>query len=275
MRAPIPVLLSQKSRSRPAMRHLIVEEPYSDSALWSRRLALFAMAVVLIGLVFARIGLDSTAVLAVVGSGIGIACLAMLCAGAAAIVIWRTGRKSVSLLLSGSFIALLVLAYPAYLAYQAVRLPPLHDITTDIDDPPSFSLSHEALAARKGFTPLSVAPTLRELQLDAYPDVQPIILDLDANDAYQTVLNTVAALHWALADSQPPSGRLGLGHVDAIARGFLLGFPNDITIRIRPLAGQARIDIRSVSRIGQHDFGANARRILAFTDELKSEADQK
>lgn len=257
------------------MRHLIVEEPYSDSALWSRRLALFAMAVILTGLVFARIGLDPTAVLAVLGSAIGLACVAVLCAGAATIVIWRTGRKGVSRLLSGTFIALLVLAYPAYLTYQAIRLPPLHDITTDIDDPPSFSLSHEAFAARKGFAPPAVAPAIRELQLDAYPDVQPIVLDLDADDAYQTVLNTVAALHWTLVESLPPGGRLGLGHVDAIARGFLLGFPNDVTIRIRPLAGQTRIDVRSVSRIGEHDFGANARRILAFTDELKSEADQK
>lgn len=257
------------------MRHLIVEEPYSNSALWSRRLAFFAMAVIITGLILARIGFDPTAVLAVLGSAIGIACLAMLCAGAATIAIWRTGRKGVSFLLSGTFIASLVLAYPAYLTYQAVRLPPLNDITTDPDDPPSFSLSHEALAARKGFIPLSVAPALRELQLDAYPDIQPIILDLDADDAYQTILTAVAALHWTLVESQAPSGRLGLGHVDAIARGFLLGFPNDITIRIRPLAGQTRIDVRSVSRIGQHDFGANARRILALTDELKSEADQK
>lgn len=257
------------------MRHLIVEEPYSDSALWSRRLALFAMAVIITGLALARIGLDPTAVLAVLGSAIGLACLALLCAGAATVAIWRTGRKGVSLLLSGTFFALLVLAYPAYLTYQAVRLPPLHDITTDIDNPPSFSLSHEALAARKGFVPSSIAPAVRQRQLDAYPDVQPIILDLDADDAYQTVLHAVAARHWTLVDSQPPGGRLGLGHVDAIAHGLVLGFPNDITIRIRPLAGQTRVDVRAVSRIGQHDFGANARRILAFTDELKTEADQK
>ncbi len=78
-----------------------------------------------------------------------------------------------------------------------------------------------------------------------------------------------------MVESHPPGGRFGLGHVDAIARGCVLGFANDVTIRIRPLAGQTRIDVRSVSRIGQHDFGANARRILAFADELKSEADQK
>ncbi len=257
------------------MRHFIIEEPYSDSALWSRRLGFFATAVIVMGLVLARVGLDPTAVLAVLGSAIVIACLAVLCAGAATIAIWRTGRKGIGVLLSGALIALLVLAYPAYLAYQAVRLPALHDITTDIDDPPAFSLSRVALAARKGFVQPSIAPALRQLQLDAYPDVQPIILDLDADDAYQTVLHAVAARHWKLVEARPPGGRLGLGHVDAIDRGLLLGFPNDITIRIRPLAGQTRIDVRSTSRVGRHDFGANAQRILAFADELNSEADEK
>jgi len=257
------------------MRHMIIEEPYSDSALWSRRLAFFAVAVVVTGLVFARIGLDPAAVLAVLGSAIVIACLAVLSAGAAAIAIWQTGRKGVSRLLTGGFLALLVLAYPAYLTYQAVRLPPLHDVSTDIDDPPTFSLAAKALTARHGFVPASVAPEARQVQLDAYPDVQPIILDLDADDAYQSVLAAAAARHWKIIDARPPGGRIGLGHVDAIARGRVLGFPNDITIRLRPLAGQTRVDVRSVSRIGWHDFGADARRILAFADELKSDTDQK
>jgi hypothetical protein len=257
------------------MRHLIIEEPYSDSALWSRRLAFFATAVILTGLVLARIGFDPPAVLAVLGSAIMIACLAILCAGAATIAIWRTGRKGVGLLLTGGLIASLVLAYPIYLAYQAIHLPALNDVSTDIDDPPAFSLSQHALAARKGFVPASLATALRQRQLPAYADVQPIILDLDGAEAYQTVLQAVAARHWTLVEAHPPGGRFGLGHVDAIDRGLVLGFANDITIRIRPLAGETRVDVRSVSRIGRHDFGANARRILAFADELRNKADQK
>ena len=257
------------------MRHLIIEEPYSDSALWSRRLAFFAIAVIMTGVLLARVGLDPFAVLAVLGSAIMIACLAILCAGAATIAIWRTGRRGVGRLLAGGFIAALVLAYPSYLAYQTLRLPALHDISTDVEDPPAFSLSQHALAIRKGFVPAPVPAAWRERQLAAYPDIQPIILDLDGDDAYQTVLHTIAARHWTIVEAHPPGGRFGLGHVDAIARGLVLGFANDVTIRVRPLAGQTRIDIRSVSRIGRHDFGANDRRILAFADELKTEADQK
>lgn len=257
------------------MRHLIIEEPYCDSALWSRRLAFFAAAVIIIGLASARLGLAPSAVLAVVGSAIMIACLAALCAGAATIAIWQTGRKGVGLLLTGGFLAVLILAYPAYLTYQAVRLPSLHDVSTDIDSPPAFSLSAKALAARHGFVAAPVAPQARQAQIDAYPDVQPIILDLDGDNAYRSVLAAVAAQHWKIVSESPPGGRIGLGHVDAIARGRVFGFPSDVTIRIRPLAGQTLVDVRSVSRIAWHDFGANAQRIMAFADELKSDADQK
>ncbi len=255
------------------MRRIIIEEPYSDSALWSRRLALFAAAVVGMGLVLARAGLDPTAVLAVIGSAIVIACLAVLCAGAATVAIWRTGRKGVGVLTIGSLLAIFVLAYPTYLAVQAIRLPVLNDVSTDLDDPPAFSLSRKAMAARKDWVPASVPAAVRQAQAKAYPDVQPILLDLDGDEAYQTVLRAVFARHWTIIEAIPPGGRLGLGHVDAVAHGLIFGFADDIAIRIRPLAGQTRVDVRSVSRVGRHDFGANAQRIEAFTDELKAEAD--
>jgi len=170
-------------------------------------------------------------------------------------------------------LAILVLAYPTYLAVQAIRLPVLNDVSTDLDDPPAFSLSRKAMAARKDWVPASVPAAVRQAQAKAYPDVQPILLDLDGDEAYQTVLRAVFARHWTIIEAIPPGGRLGLGHVDAVAHGLIFGFADDIAIRIRPLAGQTRVDVRSVSRVGRHDFGANAQRIEAFTDELKAEAD--
>jgi len=254
------------------MRRLIVEEPYAAPAVWSRRLSFFALTVAGIGVVSSRSGLDPAPVLAIMGSSFAIACIAILCAGAAVIVIWQTGRKGTGCLLAGLMLALLLLAYPGFLAVQAIRLPVLSDVSTDLDDPPAFARSQKALAARGGRTPEPIPAEQRHRQKAAYPGVQPILLDLEAEDAYKAVLKIAAAKHWQIVEQIPPGGRSGVGHVDAIARGLILGLRDDVTIRIKPLAGQTRVDMRSASRVGRHDFGANANRIEQFAAALQTEA---
>jgi uncharacterized protein (DUF1499 family) len=257
------------------MRHVIIEEPYSDAALWSRRLALFALVVAAIAIALARTGLEPVAVFAVIGSAIVIACLAVLCASAAFVSIWQTGRKGVGISLIGLLLGLLLLAYPAYLAAQAIYLPVLNDITSDVDDPPAFSRSRKAFAARHGVVPSSADVAARTAQVNSYPDIQPLVLDVEEEAAYRIVLRTIAARNWTIIDDIPPGRRSGQRHIDAIARGPLLGFPDDVTIRIRPLVGQTRIDIRSVSRFGRHDFGANARRVQSFLEDVNNQAQSK
>lgn len=255
------------------MRRLIIEEPYAATAVWSRRLSLFALAVAGIGILLARGGLDPASVYAIMGSSFSIACIAILCTGAAVIVIWRTGRRGTGLLMAGFFLALLLLAYPAFLAVQAIRLPVLSDVSTDLDDPPAFSRSQKALAARLNQTREPSSSESRQEQKQAYPLVQPVLLDLDAGEAYKAVLKAAASMHWQIVDQVPPAGsRLGAGHVDAVARGLVLGLADDVTIRIRPRASQTIVDVRSASRIGRHDFGENARRIQQFAQALRTEA---
>ncbi len=258
------------------MRRLILEEPVSKSAIWSLRLAAFALAVAGVSVVVTRFQLvDVPAGLAVFASAILLDCLALLLAGAAAVIIWRTGRHGLSQALAGTALALVLLAYPGYMASQAARLPLLNDISTDIADPPEFSLSKRATEARGGRNPRSRALPERQPQRAAYPGVQPVLLELEGDEAYQLVLKAVQAMGWKIVDQSPPGGRAGLGHVDAIARTLIMGFPDDITIRVAPLAGQTKIDVRSVSRYGRNDFGVNARRIERFAEELQTQLDAK
>jgi uncharacterized protein (DUF1499 family) len=115
----------------------------------------------------------------------------------------------------------------------------------------------------------------REAQRRAFPTVSPIVLELEAEEAWQMVLKAVAARKWLVVDQVKPGGRIGVGHIDAIDATLLMGFPQDVTIRLRPLAGQTRIDIRSASRFGRHDFGVNAQRIQRFAQELQAQLDAR
>lgn len=258
------------------MRRLILEEPVSIAAIWSRRLANFAVAVALISIALARSGLvDITAVLAVFGAAIIFACLAALFACAGAVVIWRTGRRGVGLVLASLLMSALVLADPAFLTAQAVRLPRINDISTDLVDPPDFSRSPRALAARDGLDHRAIPDAWRDEQRRAYPAVQPIVLDLDIDEAWPLTLKAVEARGWRIVDQARPGGRIGIGHIDAVHRTLVMGFPDDVTVRVRPLAGQTRIDVRSASRYGRHDFGVNAARIQRFSAELQAQLDAR
>lgn len=258
------------------MKRIALEEPTSAAARWSLRFALFSMALCLIAIMVIRTrAADVAAGVSVLGFAILAACAAVLLAFAASAIIWRTGRKGMGLSILGVLVAVLVLAWPAWLAVQAVRLPILNDISTDINNPPAFSRSSRALAERGGQAPSELPAEARLPQTRAYPAVQPIVIDLDGDDAFQLVLAAVKAMGWQLVESSPPGGRIGDGRIEAIDRTLIMRFPDDITVRVRPGAGQSRIDVRSVSRYGRHDFGVNARRIERFARQLQELLDAR
>jgi uncharacterized protein (DUF1499 family) len=258
------------------MRRLILEEPYSRAAIWSRRLAVFAAAVAAMGSALSRAGaVEPAGALAVLGASLVLACLAGLLSATAAVVIWRTGRRGAGIAFVGFVLALALLAYPAFLSWRALALPAINDISTDLETPPSFLRSVKALEARGGRTPPEASPQMREAQQRAYPKIQPILVDLEANEAYQLALEAAKARGWRIVDAIAPSVRERVGHIDASDRSLFLGFVDDIAIRIKPDANQSRIDIRSASRIWRHDFGANAQRIEKFAGAVQELAQEK
>ncbi len=248
------------------MRRIIIEEPYSKAALWSFRVSVFALATSVVSIALARVAnIEATSVLAVFGASLALAILAVLLSGSAAVAIWRTGRKGTASAAWGFLFAILLLGYPAYLVTRAFTLPELADVTTDFDEPPSFLISTKAREARAGFTPPPYDSSHEREQREAYPEVAPLMVDLEAPQAYRLSLQVAKDIGWRVVDSTPPNLRGdGVAHVEAVDRSLVFGFPSDIAIRVTPLANQTRIDIRSVIRFGSHDFGDNARRIRRF-----------
>lgn len=158
-------------------------------------------------------------------------------------------------------VAVVVGFFPARALLAAVAAPPIHDITTDTENPPRF-VAAVALNA-PGRTDYGGA-ALAEQQRSAYPDLQPVTLPEAPADAFRRALAAVERMGWTLLASDPDSLR-----IEATARTFWFGFEDDVVIRIAA-AGEAgsRVDVRSLSRVGVSDLGANAIRVRAFVAVL-------
>ncbi|HEV2558059.1 MAG TPA: DUF1499 domain-containing protein [Microvirga sp.] len=253
------------------MRRLILEEPVSRPARWSPVVAWFALLVTVMAVLLIRLGrVDYAAGFVVMGTGLALAVLAIGLAGLAFLRIWQEGRRGLGSAVKGVVIAVAVLAVPSWFALRAVTLPPINDVTTDIENPPQFSRSRTVLEARGGRVPPDQPREVREAQRDAYAQIAPLTLDVPPDEAFDLVQKAAANRGWRVIEATRPGGRVGTGRVEAVDRTLLLRLPDDITVRIRPRADGTRIDIRSASRTGAHDLGQNAARIRAFLDELSN-----
>jgi hypothetical protein len=208
--------------------------------------------------------------LMLLGIAILLAVLAIVAALIAFAAIWNRGSAGTSLAAKGLLLATMLLASPAYFAVAAIRLPVLNDVVTDIADPPSFSRSRAALDARGGYLPPEFDRERIQEQTEEYGDLRAVVLEQPAEEVMGLVQRAATNLGWLVVDTAQPTGRTGTGRVDAVARSMLYRFPDDITIRIRQGVGETRVDLRSASRIGRHDFGANARHIRDFTREIEA-----
>lgn len=250
-------------------RRLVFQEPVSRAALWSRRLAWFSVAVLGLAVLIFRMGEPSLQGLAPVGAAYGFVLGALGLAILAFMRIWHSGHRGVGMAAQAFALCLVLLAPAAWLGFKYVTLPVLADVSTDVDDPPSFSRSRAALDARAGRVPPDVPAATRRLQRQAYPKTLPIILELPAEQAFEIARKAALARGWQVLEAARPGGRTGAGRIEAVARSRILNLAEDITIRIRPRVDGSRIDIRSASRIGPHDLGGNAARIASFAEEVE------
>ena len=139
----------------------------------------------------------------------------------------------------------------------------IHNISTDTINPPQFVVGVE----KRGTTsnPLEYTEQVAEIQRTAFPAVAPIESNLTKDDAFNTALKAAEQLGWDVYAQDADKG-----HIEAVDTTFWFGFKDDVVIRITSTDKGSRIDLRSVSRVGVSDLGANAKRILAFTDAFNA-----
>jgi uncharacterized protein (DUF1499 family) len=250
-------------------RRYVHSEPTSRLAIWARRMAGFAFLASFLAVIIVRSGLlEIRPALATFGGALVVAVVALLLAFAAFAVIWMEGLAGMGAALSAMAISLALLAYPAYLASKAHRLPWIYDITTDPIDPPRY----EALARLR---PRDANPVTygglytAEQQRKAYPDIGPLGTNASLQSAYDAVLAVVNKRKWRVVDARPPQAGRREGHIEAVARTPIMGFRDDVVIRVRAETDGTRIDARSSSRYGSFDFGTNAGRLRGLMNDIE------
>ncbi|MBV1930606.1 MAG: DUF1499 domain-containing protein [Porticoccaceae bacterium] len=226
--------------------------------------ASFALIMVIGGVFTLRLGLLPFEV-AFYGFGFGLVISSLVTLIATGTVFRRLARKET---VGQVLIIALVAAIPlsgvlSTVGIAGFQAPAIHDITTDINDPPVFSF---AQAHRKpGENSLEHGgKELIALQTKAYPHIKTIYLPGTQEQGMTAVHTVIDALGWQVLGEDKTQG-----HIEAADVTPVMGFPDDIVIRVRPLNEGVLIDLRSVSRVGISDLGANAKRIEGFVKELK------
>lgn len=174
----------------------------------------------------------------------------------------RRGQRATLVLLASLIVGLVSVGTFASCYRTAKYAAPIHDVTTDTDDPPTY----EALKAVRERTPYGLAyrgAAIAALQHAAYPDIKPARLTTPPYEAYRRALIVARAMGWELARTDSVAFR-----IEGTATTPWYGFKDDIVIRVRPDSGGSRVDVRAASRLGEGDAGTNAALVRRYLAEL-------
>ena len=260
-------MTAEDTIERYATARYVVSE--ASEARWARRIAVFFLQLLILTAILHRFfGLSTPAAINLVGvCAVGLA-LAVLIAIVSLIRIWFGGQTGAGNNFAAIIVGLIGLAIPAYFMSKAFLLPELTDIQTSPTDPLQFTVLMEERP--RDANPLG-SPTQEQVQLqaEAYDDIGPIVVDRPAGAVFTVVNEAVKQLGWNVVVNEAP-GESGIGRIEATDSSLIMGFTDDVVVRVKGDDTSAVVDMRSASRYGRSDLGANAERIRAFEDEVNT-----
>lgn len=174
-------------------------------------------------------------------------------------------RRGMFRALVGVVIGLVVVGIPWSWYRTAQSVPPIHDVTTDTEDPPRF-LAVRPLRAEAPNPSAYGGEEVAAQQHEAYPDIRPVTTDLAPDAAFDAALAAAQEMDWEIVAADEAEGR-----IEAVDTTLWFGFKDDVVVRVSGADGGSRIDVRSVSRVGKSDLGKNAARIRAFLETVKAQ----
>lgn len=238
----------------------------STTALASPLVAGLALVTGLVGVLEARFGLISPLVgFALFSFLMPLGLLLGLLLGLIGLVRTRRNQRrgGASQAWAGALLSVVVLGWVLTLAYGTAQAPTIHDITTNIDDPPAFEAAAAEDSRGAGFAYPSGGATVPDRQRRAYPELNTLQLDISRGEALWRVRHTAEDLGWTPILEDPENGRFEFSDATPWFR-----FVDFVAVRVRDDGVGSAVDVRSVSQVGVGDLGANAARIRRFLDVL-------
>jgi len=230
--------------------------------------AVVALVLLPMGALGSRLGIWSFGTgFMFLGGGAVLSIIGLVGGIAGAIVSMRSGRQADRAPLAiGAAVCAGILVFLGMQFNTARSVPPIHNISTDTEEPPDFDVVTTLRGT--GTNPLDYdATTLAPQQRAAYPGVVPLVLTAEPGVVFDATLDVLSSMGLEIVNSD----REALA-IEAVDTTFWFGFKDDVVIRLRAEGGGTRIDVRSKSRVGMGDIGANAARVRRFLDLVKAGA---
>ena len=245
----------------------VASERAPASARWTSRLAFFSVGVLLCAIFLHRVfSMPTPTAIYLAGAAYVVAAAAVVLGLFAAARIWSEGSGGTARVVAGLIIGIAMLASPVVLWLSFDRLPQINDVTTDAASPPAF-VKLATLRDAGANKPVYPGAVFAKAQAAAYPDLQPLVIERSSEETFEVVAEALRRLKMTIVREAAPEGTAP-GSIEAVDRTLVLGFYDDVAIRVVGNAQSARVDLRSASRYGRHDLGRNAERMRRIMREI-------
>ena len=236
-----------------------------DFTGWSFKLSLFAALMAALAVLGHRLGIIDfkPALLGLMGGTVA-GLLAIFVGLIGTLNAIKAKESEITSTMAGLTLGFLVVTPVFLTALAGAGVPRIHDITTDLEHPPEFVAIETLRTSAHNSLDRLEPENLIALKKEGYPDLGPIWINRSFDKVFEQTVAVVKKHGWEIVAIAAEEGK-----IEATDTTPIMGFKDDVVIRVQAMGSRTRVDMRSASRVGESDLGVNAARIRLFLDDLE------